>query len=49
MLSSADARRRTGLAVVTALVVIALGLGLRVYGRGLGLSAFVVKYGGSVL
>ncbi|MGJ4929942.1 DUF2809 domain-containing protein [Bradyrhizobium sp. HKCCYLS2038] len=49
MLSSADARRRAGLAVVTALVVIALGLGLRVYGRGLGLPVFVVKYGGSVL
>jgi len=36
-------------AAMTALVVIALGLGLRIYGRGLGLSGLVVKYGGSLL
>ncbi len=47
--SLADARRRAGVALVLALIVIALGLALRVYGRGLGLSALVVKYGGSVL
>ncbi len=32
-----------------ALAVIALGLSLRLFGRGLGLPAGVVKYGGSVL
>ncbi|CCE10954.1 conserved membrane hypothetical protein [Bradyrhizobium sp. STM 3843] len=37
--------RALGLAVI----VIALGLGLRFYGRGLGVPAFAVKYGGSVL
>ncbi|MGY4303069.1 hypothetical protein ACVIJ6_000312 [Bradyrhizobium sp. USDA 4369] len=31
------------------LLVIALGLALRFFGRGLGLPGFVVKYGGSVL
>src|SRR3990170_2713309 len=31
------------------LAIIACGLGLRGYGLGFGLSAFVVKYGGSVL
>ncbi|UFZ07468.1 DUF2809 domain-containing protein [Bradyrhizobium ontarionense] len=47
--NSADRWRRAGGALGTALVVIALGLALRVYGRGLGIPAFVVKYGGSVL
>ncbi|WP_456717155.1 ribosomal maturation YjgA family protein [Bradyrhizobium sp. USDA 4353] len=37
------------MALVTALVVIALGLGLRFYGLGVGLPAFIVKYGGSIL
>jgi hypothetical protein len=53
--SSSDApaflasRRRAGIALGTTLIVIALGLALRIYGRGLGLPAFIVKYGGSVL
>ncbi|WP_035641329.1 DUF2809 domain-containing protein [Bradyrhizobium sp. ORS 375] len=41
--------RRTALALLAALIVIALGLALRFYGLGLGLSAFIVKYGGSIL
>jgi Protein of unknown function (DUF2809) len=40
---------RTGVALGSALIVIALGLGLRFHGRGLGLPASMVKYGGSVL
>jgi hypothetical protein len=48
-LTSAGARRRVGIALATALVVIALGLGLRITGRGLGVPAFIVKYGGSTL
>lgn len=47
--TSADARRRAGVALGMVLVVVALGLALRVYGRGLGIPAPVVKYGGSVL
>ncbi|WP_374940799.1 DUF2809 domain-containing protein [Bradyrhizobium sp. SRS-191] len=42
-------RHRATLAVVTALIVIVLGLALRFYGPGLGLPAFIVKYGGSIL
>lgn len=41
--------RRAGIALGVALIVIALGLALRIYGRGLGLPAFIVKYGGSLL
>jgi Protein of unknown function (DUF2809) len=41
--------RRTGSAFGAALIVIALGLALRFDGRSLGLPAFVVKYGGSLL
>jgi hypothetical protein len=41
--------RRTGLALGLALSMIALGLALRGYGRGIGLPASIVKYGGSVL
>lgn len=37
--------RRAGFAFA----MIALGLGLRLYGRGIGLPAGIVKYGGSVL
>ncbi|MGC2776684.1 MAG: DUF2809 domain-containing protein [Bradyrhizobium sp.] len=47
--TSADGRRRAGVALGTALMIIALGLALRVYGRGLGIPAFAVKYGGSAL
>ncbi|MGJ4891693.1 DUF2809 domain-containing protein [Bradyrhizobium sp. HKCCYLRH3099] len=47
--SRPDARRRAAFALVVAFVVIALGLALRFYGLGLGLPAFVVKYGGSIL
>lgn len=32
-----------------AVVVIALGLGLRLYGRGVGVPALIVKFGGSLL
>jgi hypothetical protein len=41
--------RRTGVSLGLALIAIALGLALRVYGRGFGLPAPIVKYGGSVL
>lgn len=41
--------RHSGLALGLALLVIALGHGLRVDGRGLGLPAIIVKYGGSVM
>ncbi|CCD87170.1 conserved membrane protein of unknown function [Bradyrhizobium sp. ORS 285] len=47
--SRADKHRRSTRAVVTAVVVIGLGLTLRFYGLGLGLPAFLVKYGGSIL
>ena len=47
--TSADPRRRVGIALAAALVVIALGLALRITGRGLGVPAFIVKYGGSTL
>jgi hypothetical protein len=42
-------RQRSLIRVALALVVIACGLGLRWYGFPLGLPAFVVKYGGSLL
>jgi hypothetical protein len=42
-------RRRLLIRAALALVVIACGLSLRWYGFPLGLSAFVVKYGGSLL
>jgi hypothetical protein len=42
-------KRRARLALAIALIVIALGLGLRFYGLRLGLSVFIVKYGGSAL
>ena len=41
--------RRIGIKLGLALVVIALGLGVRFFGRGLGLPIGIVKYGGSVL
>ncbi|MCK1396091.1 DUF2809 domain-containing protein [Bradyrhizobium sp. 1] len=42
-------RQRSLIRAALALVVIACGLGLRWYGFPLGLPAFVVKYGGSLL
>ncbi|RXT39056.1 DUF2809 domain-containing protein [Bradyrhizobium betae] len=42
-------RQRSLIRAALALVVIASGLGLRWYGFPLGLPAFVVKYGGSLL
>ncbi len=42
-------RQRSLIRAALALVVIAGGLGLRWYGFPLGLAAFVVKYGGSLL
>jgi hypothetical protein len=42
-------RQRSLIRTALALVVIACGLGLRWYGFPLGLPAFVVKYGGSLL
>lgn len=42
-------RRKMLIRVGLALVVIACGLSLRLYGFPLGLPAFVVKYGGSLL
>jgi hypothetical protein len=42
-------RRKSLIRAALALVVIACGLGLRWYGFPLGLPAFVVKYGGSLL
>ena len=47
-----DSRARRSLVIARAglcLVIIAGGLGLRGWGFGFGLSAFVVKYGGSML
>lgn len=46
-----DARERspTVVRIFLCLVIIALGLGLRRYGFGLGLPGLVVKYGGSIL
>jgi len=47
--SRAAMLRRIGIKLGLALVVIALGLGVRFFGRGLGLPIGIVKYGGSVL
>lgn len=44
-----SAVRRAARLLGLALVVIALGLSLRIFGRGLGLPGGIVKYGGSVL
>ncbi|MGJ5007591.1 DUF2809 domain-containing protein [Bradyrhizobium oligotrophicum] len=49
VLTRADRRRRAARALATALIVIVVGLELRFHGLGLGLPAFIVKYGGSVL
>ncbi|CAL75766.1 conserved hypothetical protein; putative membrane protein [Bradyrhizobium sp. ORS 278] len=49
MTTGLSRRRRAAPALVAALTVIALGLALRFYGLSLGLSAFIVKYGGSAL
>ncbi|MFC5322086.1 ribosomal maturation YjgA family protein [Bradyrhizobium oligotrophicum] len=47
--ASADKRRRAAMALSVTVIVITLGLALRIYGRGLGLPPFIVKYGGSLL
>lgn len=45
----ADAARRRGMLILAAVSVIVAGLCLRLFGYGIGLPFFIVKYGGSLL